>query len=250
MHMRLLKVDVEKDGIHLLAKLYAEKVITALERVGGCRFAGLMQSIERPERCISLTLWDTPADATDYETSGVYGNLIDESKIFFSPSVEYTIKLSEDLRVEYLPVTSEPVVHAYPIAAASEPEKQGGDLSQPLWLRIVSLTILPGMMDEFKQLYTTHSIPALRSAPGCRHVYLLENDTKGDEVFSITIWESKEHAAAYEQSGVFDRLIGLQEHTLSGHAQGKLLDGGAAKSRGTGDVMVEHYTILTGRSFG
>ncbi len=250
MHMRLLNVDINKDGIPLLTRLYEEKVVTALARVGGCRFAGLMQSVEQAERCLSLTLWDSEVAATAYEGSGVYADLINESKIFFSPSVEYTIKLSEDLQVEYVPVSNEPVVHAYPIAAASEPEKEEGDLSPVLWLRIVSLTILPGMMDEFKKLYIAHSIPALRSAPGCRHVYLLENDKKGDEVFSVTIWESQEHAEAYERSGVFDRLIDLQKHTFCAHAQGQLLDGGAAKSRGTGDVLVEHYTILTGRSFG
>ncbi len=251
MHMRLLNVDVEKDGVHLLRRLYEEKVVPALERVKGCRFAGLMQSVTQPERCLSLTLWDSPADAAQYEQSGLYGALIEESKIYFSQSVEYTIKLSEAMRVEYVPVSNEPVAHSYPIAAQSEPEKKGRELSRAVWLRIVSLKILPGKIDEFKKLYVGHAIPALRAAPGCRHVYLLENDENMDEVFSITIWESREHAVAYENSGVFDRLIDLQKHTLSGHAQGILLAGerDAAKSRGTGDVMVEHYTILTGRSF-
>jgi heme-degrading monooxygenase HmoA len=252
MHMRLLNVEVDREGVPLLRRLYEEKVVPALGRVRGCRFAGLMQSVSQPERCLSLTLWDSPADAVEYENSGLYGQLIDESKIFFSQTVEYTIKLSEDLQVEYVPVSNEPVARSYPVAAQSGAEKRGRDLSQALWLRIVSLKILAGKMEEFKELYLTHSIPALRSAPGCRHVYLLENDEASDEVFSITIWDSREHAVAYEQSGVFDRLIGLQRHTLSGHAQGKLLagEGDPGKSHGTGDVLVEHYTILTGRNFG
>ena len=251
MHMRLLTVDVEEEGVPLLRRLYEEKIVPSLERMKGCRFAGLMQSVTKPERCLSLTLWDSPVDAAEYEQSGLYGQLLEESKIFFSQSVEYTLRLSEDMRVEYVPVSNEPVAHSYQIAAQSGPEKQGRDLSHAVWLRLVSLEILPGKFGEFKQLYVRHSIPALRAAPGCRHAYLLENDEDGDKVFSITVWESREHAVAYEKSGVFERLIDLQKHTLSGHARGKLLagEGDAARSRGTGDVLVEHYTILTGRSF-
>ncbi len=251
MYMRLLNVEIDRDGAGLLRKLYDEKVITALQQVEGCRYAGLMQSVAKPERCISLTLWDSPGHALAYERSGLYGRLLEESKIFFSQPVEYTIKLSEDLQVEYVPVSTGPVARAYPVAAQSGPGKKGRDLSQAVWLRIVSLKILPGKMEQFKQLYVRHSIPVLRAEPGCRHVYLLENDQGNDEVFSITIWDSREQAAAYEQSGKFEKLIDIQKETLSGHAQEKLLGGAAdpGRSHGTGDVMVEHYTVLTGRSF-
>ena len=135
MHMRLLNVDIDKDGVDLLRKLYDEKVLTVLEQVPGCRFAGLMQSIAKPERCLSLTLWETPEDALGYERSGLYGRLIEESRIFFSQSVEYTIKLSEDLQVEYVPVSTEPVAHAYPIAVQSGSGRKGRDLSQAVWRR-------------------------------------------------------------------------------------------------------------------
>ncbi len=251
MHMRLLNVEIDRDGADLLRKLYDEKVITALREVAGCRFAGLMQSVSNPDRCLSLTLWDSPEDALAYERSGVYGRLIEESRIFFSQSVEYTIKLSEDLQVEYVPVSTGPVAHAYPVAAQSGTGKKGRDFSQGVWLRIVSLKILAGKMEEFKRLYVQHSIPVLRAEPGCRHVYLLENDEGSDEVFSITLWDSREQAVAYERSGKFERLIDLQKETLSGYAQGRLLGGEAdpGRSHGTGDVMVEHYTILAGRSF-
>jgi hypothetical protein len=71
-------------------------------------------------------------------------------------------------------------------------------------------------------------------------------------VFSVTIWKNQEDALAYEKSGVFEHLIELQKETLSGHAQERLLTGGgdSSNSRGTGDVLVEHYSILAGRSFG
>jgi heme-degrading monooxygenase HmoA len=249
--MRLLDVEVEKDGIDLLRRLYEEKVVTALSGVKGCRFAGLIQSVANPGRCLSLTLWDSPDDTAEYERSGLFGELIRESSVFFTKSIEYTIRLSEDLRVEYVPVSVEPVIHSYPIAAQSGTGKDARGLTSDLWVRIVSLRILQGRMDEFKKLYRDHSIPALRSAPGCIFVYLLENEVNRDQVFSVTIWKRHEDALAYEKSGVFDRLIELQKETLSKHAQEMLLTGGddQSSSRGTGDVLVEHFSILAGRSF-
>lgn len=251
MHMRLLDVEVETDGVDLLRRLYAERVLTALGGVRGCRFAGLIQSASHAERCLSLTLWDSPEDASAYERSGLFGELIEESKIYFSKSVEYTIRLSEDLRVEYVPVEREPVLRSYPIAAQSGTGAVPPNLGQQPWVRIVSLQVLEGRMDEFKRLYVTRSIPALRSASGCLFVYLLESEEKRGEVFSVTLWKSREDAVAYERSGVFERLIETQKHTLCGHAGGRLLGAqDAPRAQGTGDILVEHYTVLSGRSFG
>ena len=251
MHMRLLDVEIEKDAIQLLRRLYEEKILSALAGVRGCRFAGLIQSVSKPERCLSLTLWDSPEDTAAYERSGLFGELVRESSVFFTNTIEYSIRLSEDLRVEYVPVNNEPVVHSYPIAEQSGTPRDTGALTSDLWVRIVSLKILPGKMDDFKALYREHSIPVLRSEPGCLYVYLLENDENSDEVFSVTIWKRREDAIAYEKSGAFDRLIALQKETLAGHAQEKLLTGASdtSTSKGTADVLVEHYSILSGRSF-
>lgn len=251
MHMRLLHVEVEPDGIQFLRRLYEERIIGALGEQKGCRFAGLMQSIQHPEQCLSLTLWDSPSDADTYEKSGLFLKLLEESKIYLSDTVEYSIKLSEDLQVEYIPVTRDPVVKSYPIAAQSEASGDRQQSADGVWLRIVSLKILPGKMEEFKKLYTDHSIPALRAARGCRHVYLLETEDRGNEVLSVTIWNSREDAEEYEKGGVFEHLLELQKHTLSGLAQWKKEAGGdqPQKSMSTEDVLVEHYTILTGKNY-
>jgi heme-degrading monooxygenase HmoA len=248
--MRLLDVEVETEGINLLRRLYEEKVIGALSDVKGCRFAGLLQSVTKPERCLSLTLWDSPEDTAAYESSGLFADLIRESSVFFTNSVEYTIKLSEDLCVEYVPVSRDPVVHSYPVAAQSGSGRDIRALTSALWVRMVSLKILPGKLDEFKQLYREHSIPALRAAPGCLFVYLLESDENRDEVFSVTIWKNRQDAVAYERSGVFERLIEIQKETLCGPAQERLMTGGSetSGSKGTADVSVEHFTILAGRA--
>jgi heme-degrading monooxygenase HmoA len=251
MHIRLLTMEVDADGVALLEKQYGERIITALERTEGCRYAGLARSVTRPAHCLSITLWDTPDRAAEYERSGLFGNLLRESEIFFSPTVEYTIRLSEDLQVEYVPVPAEPVAASYPIAAQSDPGKEGGGLAGAVCLRVVSLEILPEKIDEFKSLYVRGSIPALRNAPGCRHVFLLENDRKKEEFFSVTVWESREHAEAFGRSDVVQTLVEAQKHTFTSHARGKLLAGAdAPASRGSGGLAVELFTVLTGRKFG
>lgn len=251
MHMRLLDVEVEPDAIGLLRRLYDERVAGALAEVNGCRFAGLIQSASKPERCLSLTLWDAPSDAEAYEASGLFGELMRESSQFLTSSTEYTIRLSENLSVEYVPVTTEPVVHSYPVAAQAGAGADPRALSAALWVRIVSLAILPGKMDEFKRLYREHSIPALRSAPGCLFLFLLDSDVNRDEVLSVTIWKTRGEAEAYERSGTFERLLDIQKHTLCGCAQEQLITGSADPSaaKGTAGVQVEHFTVLAGRGF-
>lgn len=251
MHMRLVQVEVKEGSLTRLSDHYARQVIPALRGTQGCRYAGLLQSAHHPEWCISLTLWDSPEDAHAYEGGGSYRKLLDETRPFLSETSEYKMQLSEDLTLEYIPVPNEPVVKDYPITARSEMTSSGPPTGNAMWLRIVSLKILPGKLDEFKRLYAEHSIPALRNVKGCRYVYLLESGDESPEVFSVTSWESKQDAEAYEKSGLFEQLLGRQKHTLSGLYQWKKSLGKeqASHSATSEDVMVEHYTVLTGESF-
>jgi len=249
MHMRLVQLEVKHGSMPGLGRHYTQRVIPAFQQTKGCRYAGLLQSVHHPDSVISLTLWDSPEDAHAYERGGVFQQLLEETRPFLSESSEYTMQLSQALTLEYVPVTQEPVVKDYPIAARSETPTSGQTAGSAMWLRIVSLKILPGKLDEFKRLYAEHAIPALRGVRGCRHVYLLESGDQSHEVFSVTSWESKQDAEAYEKSGLFEKLLETQKHTLSGLYQWKRSLGKeqASHSATSEDVMVEHYTILTGR---
>ena len=250
MHMRLVQFGVTKGSVSPLRELYADRIIPALQNVAGCRYAGLMQSIHHPDQCISLTLWDTDADAQAYEMTGMFRRLLEEARPHLSTSSEFTVQLSENLTLEYVPVPTEPVVRAFPIAQKSDNPGPAQDQSNAIWLRIVSLKILPGKLDEFKRLYAEKTIPALRNVKGCRHVYLLENDEQSHEVLSVTRWDSKEDAEAYEKSGLYEKLLDAQKHTLSGLYQWKRSLGRekASHSATSDDIMVEYYTVLTGKN--
>jgi heme-degrading monooxygenase HmoA len=106
-------------------------------------------------------------------------------------------------------------------------------------------------MEEFKRLYEQQVIPALRSVKGCRYIYLTERANRRDEVISVTSWDSKADAEAYEQSGKFVKLLESQRHVLSGLYQWKIETGRrSGESIATSDDMtVEQYNVLAGRSF-
>jgi heme-degrading monooxygenase HmoA len=251
MHMRLVQIEVKDGEMSGLRDFYTRHTMRTLQQVKGCRYAGLMQSMHHPEQCISLTLWDSQDDARAYESGGTYQRLLEETRPYLSESSEYKIQLSEDLTLQYVPVHQEPLVKAYPIAARSEMGATGRGAADAMWLRIVSLKILPGKLDEFKRLYAEQSIPTLRKVKGCRYVYLLESDERSHEVLSVTSWDSRQDAEAYENSGLFEQLLEAQKQTLSGLYQWKRSLGKveASHSATSEDIMVEHYTVLTGQNF-
>jgi len=251
MHMRLVHIEVKKGAAPLLQDFYSKRIIPSLHDVKGCRYAGLTQSIHHPEQCISLTLWDSQEDAEAYENKGTFQELMEGAHPFLCESSEFKIQLSENLTLEYVPIPNEPVVKAYPIAARSEIQASGPESGGAMWLRIVSLKVLPGKLDEFNRLYSEYSIPALRKVKGCRYVYLLASDERDHEVLSVTSWDSKQDAEAYENSGLFEQLLEVQKHTLSGLYQWKqsLDKAEASQSTTSEDVMVENYAVLTGKNF-
>ncbi|MFQ5584099.1 MAG: antibiotic biosynthesis monooxygenase family protein, partial [Calditrichia bacterium] len=121
----------------------------------------------------------------------------------------------------------------------------------PMYVRIVSAKIQPGKMEEFRNLYSTEIIPALRETPGCRYAFLTENLQEENEIISVTIWDSKEDAQYYEESGRFEELTKKVAHTLSSLYQWKM-----ALQKKTGervktsdDLKVTHYNVVTGKKF-
>ena len=251
MHMRLVQVEVRGGLIDRLRELYAERIVPALEAVDGCRYAGLMQSVHHPEHCISLTLWDNQDKAGAYERGGLYRQLLEESKPYLSDASEYTIRLSEDLKLEYVNLQPEPVVKTYPVAVQDEIHDTETRKPAAMWIRIVSLKILPGKLDEFKRLHAEQVIPKLRNVPGCRYAYLLESEDRSHELIAVTSWDSREDAENSMRLGVFDEILELEKSTLSNLYQWKMNLGKAKGSLASTseDVLVEDYTILTGKDF-
>jgi|WetSurMetagenome_2_1015567.scaffolds.fasta_scaffold22730_4 quinol monooxygenase YgiN len=250
MFMRLVQVRVREGFLPAVTRLYSRAIAPALATAPGCRYAGLLQSVHHSDECLSLTVWDSEADANAYEQSGLFSTLIDQTRPFQAESSELRLQLSQDLKLEYLPVPGTPVVSSLPVAAA-QTSPPGEHPLRTLWVRVVSLKIRPGKREEFKALYADKAIPALRGLKGCVYVYLAEKEDAPDEVLSFTGWDSRENAERYERGGMFDQLLESQKALLSNMYQLKraMQGEGVGPTVTSDDVRVESYTVLVEESF-
>lgn len=259
MFMRIVQVKVNPDKIFEFIRAYEQKIIPELQKSHGCVYAGLVQSLENQTDGLSLTLWESQQDALAYEQSGLYNSLVETLRPFFSDTSEWKIQLSEDLELHYGPVSAEPVVKAYDadLPKGSQEGLVNGHPGQ-MYLRIVSMRINPEKIHEFIEIYEQEIIPALRKVDGCREAYLAEGVREKNELLSITIWNSLQHARAYEITGEFEALKSKIQHTFSNLALWKMgLDdapastsqGRAKKAVTSDDVAVRTYSVVVGKAF-
>ncbi len=250
MYMRLFQMKIKPEQLPAYRQFYDETVIPEFQKMEGCLYATLIRSGHHEDECISMTLWDTPAHAEACEQSRVFEKLLQEEKQYLADSSEWKIQLSKELKLEYTPVPEEPIVKAFNVAAGTD-EKIPAQETGPMYLRIVSLRIQPGKIEKFRRIYTDEIIPVLRSVKGCRYAYVTESAKEKNDVISVTIWDSKQDAENYETSGVFAQLVEKVKDTFSDLYQWKMglqkeFGGKVATSE---DLKVEHYSIVTGKSF-
>jgi heme-degrading monooxygenase HmoA len=248
MFMRLVHRKIKPETLSAYRAMYETKFIPTLQQTLGCLYAGLIQSTQHSDECISLTLWDDKENAEAYEHSGVFADMLHDAAPYLADSSEWRVQLSEDLTLQYQPVPVEPVVQAYRVAATNSSPSipQGASLH----LRIVSPNLRPGKVEEFTRIYNDEILTALRTVKGCLFAFLTEN-VKEDQVISMTIWESKKDADAYEETGIFRQLVKKVEHTFSDVYQWKMQlekeSGGKAVT--SEEMKVEGYSMVAGKSF-
>jgi heme-degrading monooxygenase HmoA len=253
MFMRLLQSKVKPETVGKLGEFYETKVIPELQKIKGCRFAGLIQDRTQPGTGISMTLWQTKEDAEAYGKSKVFQTLMKELEPYLLESSEWKIQLTEDLELTYAPVREEPVIKSYTVKAQTHIKAPVQPEITRMCTRIVSPKIQKGKIKEFIEIYKQEIIPALQTTDGCLYAYLMENlqEKEQEEVISVTIWESREKAEQYEKSGEFDRLVGKVKHTFSQLSQWQMsLEKEPGKQVKTSDDMsVSHYTMVAGKQF-
>lgn len=246
MYMRLVQIRIKPQELVRVQEMYHTEIIPVLQQVPGCLYAALIQSTHNEDECVSMTLWESPEHANEYETSGVFGQLVDKLRPYLAESAEWRVQLSKDFNLEYVPVPEEPVVRAFNVAA----QKGLPETPKHLWLRIVSLKIRPGLSDEFEEIYRNAILPVLETVKGCRYVFLTQGTGSQSEFLSITLWDSKQDAQQYEQGGRYEELLGKVKHTLSELYRWKMELGKTVSGVATSeDVIAEHFSIMLGKSF-
>ena len=250
MHMRMLQVQVKEKELGSFVKLYEERIMPALETVGGCVYACLVQGIQRSDAGISMTLWHSEADALRYEQSGTYKRLVSEARPFFAESSEWTLQLTKDFTLEYTQGAVEPTLKSYSVSKTGGERNLLKELGPHTFLRIVSVHVKPDRFEEYKRLYEEKIIPTLLAARGCLFSCLSTPGDTTHEAISVTMWNSRADAEEYEQKGTFDSLLQSVRHTLSGLTQLNMQSAGTRLPSVTSeDVEVDGFHLLLSKRF-
>jgi len=251
MFLRLVQVKIRPDTSARIPKLYAERIMQPLRKTTGCLFAGLIQSVGSSGEAFSMTLWDTAEHAEAYERSGLFRELLKAAEPYIFDSSEWKIQLSEDLKLEYAPVGEEAVVRSYRVAAASDDRPPDAADADRLYVRLLSIKLQPGKREEFVKIYNSEILPALGTVKDCRYAFLTEGIGDESGVVSLTIWNNKEAADAYESGGLFAGLMDKIRHTLSGLYRWKMAveTSSDLKVHTSDDVQVTGYNVVKGETF-
>ncbi len=250
MFMRIVHLRLDTDRLLELRQMYTAVIIAELSRTSGCLYAGLLQSVDRPEEGISLTLWNSAADAASYEKTGTYRSLLDQSRPYLASSPEWTVHMSDDLQLEYAPVEQEFPISRYESPVGADPSVFSSTGKGRLFLRILSLHVRAGKLEEFTSLYKDEIIPGLRRVPGCRFAFLTAQSSDSHELISVTIWNSRADAESYESDGEFAALNERVGHTLEDSTRWMMNALRVDRALGSDDMTVSGYTLVVGQVFG
>lgn len=249
MFMRLVQAKVKPEAESRVHEVYRDKVLSVLQNTLGCLYASLIKSGSHPHEYISMTLWESKEHVDAYVESGIYKKVLSDLQPVLADSSEWKIQLSKDLTLEYTPVTEEPVVESYSIETASSDQISIQDKTQSLHVRLLSLKIQPNKADVFRDTYKNTIIPALLKVDGCRYAFLTESLREPNEFISITIWNSPQDAERYESGGLFQDLLNKTKPMMMELFQWKMELGKGSTSATSEDIRVQHYDVVTGRSF-
>lgn len=83
-----------------------------------------------------------------------------------------------------------------------------------MYIRNVTMWVKRDAVHTLTNIYSQGVIPALGGTDGCQFAGLVQNVKSHQMCSSITIWKSKEKAAEYEKSGLYERLLASIKHVF------------------------------------
>jgi len=76
-----------------------------------------------------------------------------------------------------------------------------------MFVRQGSFEVVPGKLDALRETYNRDCVPIVRAAPGNIDVYLLEPADGAGVIIACTVWQSEEHARAYDAGGTAQEVV-------------------------------------------
>lgn len=91
-----------------------------------------------------------------------------------------------------------------------------------MFMRLVQVKVKSDTADHLPALYAEKIIPALQQTPGCLYASLIKSDGRPEESISMTLWDTLEHAEAYEEGGLFQKMMNEVTPYLSDSSEWKI----------------------------
>lgn len=185
MFLRMVTHAIRNDALENSADTYNESIMPALKKTSGCVFASYLQSTSNPQECISFTIWNSQKESSAYEESGLYKQLVDTLRPFFTESTEYKLELSADFTLEYTPVADEPTIQIFSESVTGS-EHISSLKAAPFAVQILSLTVQDDKKDDFETIFTSEIQPKYKSQKGFIDLILIRQQR---EFFVISFWD-------------------------------------------------------------
>ncbi|MGE5106825.1 MAG: antibiotic biosynthesis monooxygenase family protein [Sphingobacteriales bacterium] len=76
-----------------------------------------------------------------------------------------------------------------------------------MYVRLTFVAFMPGKEEMAKGIYNHDIVPVVKKQKGNLDCRMLEPTAKTDDYISMTVWDNKEDADAYHNSGVYKELV-------------------------------------------
>ena len=175
--------------------LYREKVTPVTRSMPGMQGRQIWRGAEDRDETVFWSIWESLEALRDYERSDARRDLAREAERYFHP-MAYAMGESWIKHFEVISATER----------AENPEH--------LLLAWGKLRL--GAWNEYEQFYRQRVEPTAGAVAGLRERQLLRSTEDPDEGMSVSVWESAEALAAYEQSELRRNLATDVEHLYRG----------------------------------
>lgn len=92
-----------------------------------------------------------------------------------------------------------------------------------MFIRMTFAKIKPNQGNAARRLYLDEVIPAHKNHQGLRFVHLLES-LENNEAITVTVWDTKQDAQAYEKSGDHEKMLAWFHDMFDGEPVSKAFE--------------------------
>lgn len=85
-----------------------------------------------------------------------------------------------------------------------------------MFARLTFLDVKPEEVNHLKQIFDDEIVPVVKSQKGIVGVWLLEPTDPGEQFISLTEWQSRSDADAYESGGTYKQLVDKVKNMYKG----------------------------------